>query len=190
MEVSNVAKETEAKEAKTEAKTKGNKFEQKPVLRHRLAQVVRDGDHLEIEKQLYLLLTNQGDALDLELLKEKYDPYLNRYDFLVGDLSSDHLRLKGFYKNEAQTAIDRKEMAIADYLEEYCNPGAPYFILQLIKPEHHYQHRQRRRRNSRRKQNHFKERRVRQVKIQKKQTVVVKKGQANHHSFVIKKRKG
>ena len=63
------------------------------------------------------------------MLKEKYDPYLDQYDYLVGDVSSEHLRLKGFYDENDRVAIDKKANAIVDYLEEYCNPGSAYFIL-------------------------------------------------------------
>ena len=135
-----------------------------------------------------------------------------RIDYLVGDVSSEHLRLKGFYKDGARTAIDKKEMAIVDYLTEYCNPGGPYFILELTHPVHYYPHqrtkirrsRERRerdfgkneryharRRNYRKNENNpFKKRRVHQTKFKKKQSIAVKKEFGRHHSFIIKKRKG
>lgn len=156
-------------------------------------------------------MVNERDALDLKMLRKKYDPYLDQYDYLVGDVSSDHLRLKGFYKDVVRTSIDKKELAIVDYLTEYCNPGGPYFILELTDPVQHYQHQmpkrkreysrehnrnerfhQRRRYNKRHKNdnNPFKKRRVHQTKFKKKQSVAVKKKLGRHHSFVIKKRKG
>ncbi|WP_297952069.1 YutD family protein [uncultured Lactobacillus sp.] len=190
-----------------------NKFEQEQPLRHPLADVVQDGKSIKIGDQLYSLVVNERDALDLETLRKKYDPYLDQYDYLVGDVSSEHLRLKGFYKDGARTAIDKKEMAIVDYLTEYCNPGGPYFILELTNPLHHYQHqrtksrrpherrerdlakneryRSRRRYNHRKNENNpFKKRRVHQTKFKKKQSIAVKKEFGRHHSFIIKKRKG
>lgn len=194
--------------------TEENKFEQEQPIRHPLADVVQDGKSIKIGAQLYSIIVNERDALDLESLRKKYDPYLDQYDYLVGDVSSEHLRLKGFYKDDARTAIDKKEMAIVDYLTEYCNPGGPYFILELTHPVHYYQHqrtkirrsRERRerdfgkneryharRRNYRKNKNEnnpFKKRRVHQTKFKKKQSIAVKKEFGRHHSFIIKKRKG
>lgn len=195
--------------------TEENKFEQEQPIRHPLADVVQDGKSIKIGEQLYSIIVNERDALDLETLRKKYDPYLDQYDYLVGDVSSEHLRLKGFYKDGARTAIDKKEMAIVDYLTEYCNPGGPYFILELTHPVHHYQYqhskprrprerrerdfvkgdryRARRRYNYRKNKNEnnpFKKRRVHQTKFRKKQSIAVKKEFGRHHSFIIKKRKG
>ncbi len=194
--------------------TEENKFEQEQPIRHPLADVVQDGKSIKIGAQLYSIIVNERDALDLESLRKKYDPYLDQYDYLVGDVSSEHLRLKGFYKDGPRTAIDKKEMAIVDYLTEYCNPGGPYFILELTHPVHYYQHqrtkirrsRERRerdfgkneryharRRNYRKNKNEnnpFKKRRVHQTKFKKKQSIAVKKEFGRHHSFIIKKRKG
>lgn len=180
----------------TEEEKKENPFEKKQPLRHPLANVVQDGDKIKINNQLYQILINKEDALDVDLLRAKYDPYLDQYDFLVGDISSDHLRLKGFYKDVVRTAIDRKERAIADYLIEYCNPGAAYFVLRLISPVHrypmkntdnrtrHYDHY----RHGKRPRNNFKKRHVRHVTFKRK-SIAADKGHGRNHNFVIKKRK-
>ncbi len=153
-----------------------------------MAKVVQDDDQLKINDQLYKILVNKNDAIDVETLRKKNMilTWTNMI-FLVGDISSDHLRLKGFYKDIVRTAIDRKEQAIADYLTEYCNPGGAYFVLQLLSPEHHYtahtrkgrEHtRGRRRQYSRRKSNYnnnFKKRKVHKTRFKKKKTVAVKK---------------
>ncbi len=192
--------EKSKKSAKHEA-DKENKFEKEQPLRHSLATVVLDKDRLKINKQLYQVLVNKEQALDLEVLSQKYDPYLDQYDFLVGDVSSEHLRLKGFYKNNVPTAIDRKEQTIADYLMEYCNPGGAYFILQLLSPVHHYRNNNRKKWNNSakgrsqnkryQKQNgSFRKYKVLSSHFKMPETVAVKKEQTNNHTFVIKKRKG
>lgn len=193
----------------TNTTEKKNKFEEEQPLRHSLAAVAQDGQSLKINDQLYSIIVNERDALDLETLRQKYDPYLDQYDYLVGDVSSEHLRLKGFYKDDARSAIDKKEMAIVDYLTEYCNPGGPYFILELVHPVHYYPHqkqhrsyrdheykpkngrfRSRHRRNYHKNENApFKKRRVHQTKFKKKQSVAIKKEHGRHHSFVIKKKR-
>ncbi len=108
-----------------------NKQENTPTLHHPLASVARLGDKLIINGRQYSIIANEKDAVDLELLRQKYDPYLDQYDFLVGDISSEHLRLKGFFQDWVRTSIDKKVSTIVDYLTEYCNPGSGYFILQL-----------------------------------------------------------
>lgn len=178
---------------------KENRFEKEQPLRHPLAAVAQDGDKIKINKQYYRILINKDNAIDIETLRKKYDPYLDQYDFLVGDVSSEHLRLKGFYKDIVRTAIDRKERAIADYLIEYCNPGSAYFVLELISPVHRYsqhsrdnEHFHKRYRPNRHKNNYksnFKKRRVHKTKITKRKTIAVQKGHGRKHAFVIKKRK-
>ncbi|MBA1395279.1 DUF1027 domain-containing protein, partial [Lactobacillus sp. XV13L] len=114
--------------------------------------------------------------------------------FIVGDVSSAHLRLKGFYKDAVRTAIDRKQQTIADYVMEYCNPGSPYFVLELLNPVHHYhassRNRYRRNPHGKRPDTTFKRYRVHQTNFKKRASVAEKKETRNHHSFVIKKRKG
>lgn len=181
-------------------KQKENKFDQEQPLRHPLAAVAWDKEQLKINKQLYQVVVDKAAALDIEQLRRKYDPYLDQYDFIVGDVSSGHLRLKGFYQDNVPTALDRKKQTIADYLLEYCNPGGPYFILQLLSPVHHYHNSKRKKRpnsyknrgQSLRRKNSskaVKRYRVRQSHIKKPETAPVRKEHGSRHSFVIKKRK-
>lgn len=187
----NLKRDDENAEEKSE-----NRFEKKQPLRHPLALVAQEGDKLKINKQLYRIKINKDNALDLDTLRRKYDPYLDQYDFLVGDVSSEHLRLKGFYKDVVRTAIDRKENTIADYLLEYCNPGTAYFVLELVSPVHRYSHvRENKKKYNQHKhrysyhKNNFKKRRVHRTKFQKRKTIAIQKGSGRKHAFVIKKRK-
>lgn len=175
-----------------------NKFTKQQPLRHALASVALSNDHLKINKQLYQIVVNKQEAINLDVLRKKYDPYLDKYDFLVGDVSSDHLRLRGFYKDNVQTAIDRKQCAIADYLMEFCNPGGPYFVLQLLTPVHHYRNNSRKNwRNSKKyrqspflRDNNLSYYRHQTIAhIKKRETSKMSKEGEINHSFVIKKRK-
>lgn len=173
-----------------------NKFEQEQPLRHPLAVVVRDdnNDTIKINKQLYRIVIDKNGAIDEATLRKKYDPYLDQYDFIVGDISSQHLRLKGFYRDNVKTAIDRKQNTIADYLIEYCNPGGAYFVLELISPVHRFTHPKTERPRPKRKhyqsslQGGFKKRRVHKTKFPKKKTITSKKKKSYGRSFVIKKK--
>ena len=98
----------EKNKRKDENNQSENRFSKAQPLRHPMAVVAQENDKLKINKQLYRILINKRDAIDLETLRRKYDPYLDQYDFIVGDVSSEHLRLKGFYKDNVRTAFDRK----------------------------------------------------------------------------------
>ena len=83
-------------------------------LYHPLAHVIVNEDTIMINGRKYEILANVKDALDIEMLKEKYDPFLDQYDYLVGDISSEHLRLQGFYDEKDRVAIDKKANAKSD----------------------------------------------------------------------------
>lgn len=170
-------------------------------LYHPLAHVIVNEDKIMINGQKYEILANVKDALDIEMLKEKYDPFLDQYDYLVGDISSEHLRLKGFYDEKDRVAIDKKANAIVDYLEEYCNPGSAYFVLRLAQENQIKKvafGRQNKRKNMSNNRYHskrpyFKERRVHKTRIGGHKTAVkFQRGKGSHKNkgFVIKKRKG
>lgn len=182
-------KEKKIKEARGQKEPKVETAETKPL--HPLAEVVVAGEKVVINQREYRLLVNQRDALDREVLKQKYDPYLDQYDYLVGDVSSDHLRLRGFYNDYVKTSIDRKKSTIVDYLTEYCNPGAPYFILESLQPSRKPRPTQRRRPARKRPKNKaaFSERKVKDGRPKKGSYAESRKKNRRHQAFVIRKKK-
>ena len=77
------------------------------------------------------LLKNEKDAFELKKFEDKYlAEYFDKYDYLVGDLSDDILRLKGF-------STDPKSKSyfhfIPEYLVESCPYNCRYYILKRIK---------------------------------------------------------
>lgn len=190
------------KQLEKEKKYYKKKDEKEKKLYHSLAKVYREGNIVVIDERRYEILDNVKEALDIEVLREKYDPFLNQYDYLVGDVSSEHLRLKGFYEATDRAAIDKKANAIVDYLEEYCNPGSPYFVLHLLGQNEikkivlGRQNRKKRNNftNNKKKRKHytsyFKERKVHRSHIKKNTFAMRKKKPGQHRQrFVIKKRK-
>ncbi|MGX7051594.1 YutD family protein [Leuconostoc palmae] len=97
-------------------------------------QIIRRGDEIEIDGLTLELVDNFKDAFDVEKLAVRYTPLLAQYDYIVGDISADQLRLKGFYQNSKKVAFENKIMALQDYLYEYVNFGAPYFVLENVNP--------------------------------------------------------
>jgi len=77
------------------------------------------------------IIQNERDAFDLVKFENKYLPeYFDKYSYLVGDLSDDILRLKGF-------SLDPKSKSyfhfIPEYLTESCSYNCKYYILKRIK---------------------------------------------------------
>lgn len=79
------------------------------------------------------LVENYRDAFDETQFDSKYSEVLNKYDYIVGDIGYEKLRLTGFYRdNKKKVERDKKYSAIQDYLYEYCNFGCAYFVLRKV----------------------------------------------------------
>lgn len=84
-----------------------------------------------IDQRQYRLAENYRDAFDLEKINERYSDVLNRYDYIVGDIGFEQLRLKGFFsENQKRMPVEQRIGSLQDYLYEYCNFGCAYFVLE------------------------------------------------------------
>jgi len=78
------------------------------------------------------LIKNYREAFDLVKFHERYvDVAFDRYTYLVGDMSSGLLRIKGF-NSDAKSPNGYKR--IPDYLNESCNVNGPHYVLKRMKP--------------------------------------------------------
>lgn len=79
----------------------------------------------------YELLKNHREGFDLVKFHERYvDVTFDKFTYIVGDMSSGLLRLKGFNQDpKSQNGFKR----IPDYLNESCNMNCPYFIIKRVK---------------------------------------------------------
>lgn len=121
-----------------------------------------DSETIRLSNIDYKLIENYRDGFDLELLENRYSDYLLKYDYIVGDMSYQKLRLRGFYDdNRKGVPIDMKISNLEDYLVEYCSFGCQYFVFERVEkkeadPESYFKKRKRRspskKRPSRRKQ--------------------------------------
>lgn len=82
---------------------------------------------VETEVGTFEILKNYKEAYDSKSFIERYVDHFDRYQYIVGDISAEMLRLKGFGKQDYHK--------IYDYLMESAVPNAPYFILRRIKTE-------------------------------------------------------
>lgn len=79
---------------------------------------------IETEHGNFVVLKNYKEAFEVKPFNERYVDYLDQYPFIVGDISAEKLRLKGFTEDDYQF--------IPDFLMESAVPNAPYFIVKRV----------------------------------------------------------
>lgn len=95
------------------------------------------------KKGRYKLDSNYRDAFQLEAFESKYiEECFDRYTYIVGDISSGILRLKGFDTNPQSKNYYG---FIEDYLTVSCALGCPYYILKRIQSDGEFQKEQNKR---------------------------------------------
>lgn len=93
---------------------------------------------IDSKKGQYKVESNYRDAFRLDVFEEKYiEECFDKYLYIVGDISSGILRLKGF---DANPKSKNYYGFIEDYLELSCAMGCPYYILKRIQSDKEYQH--------------------------------------------------
>lgn len=92
-----------------------------------------DSERFRFSNVEYKLIENHREAFDLELMEGRYTDYLLKYDYIVGDMSYQKLRLRGFYDDHRRgVPIDMKISNLEDYLVEYCSFGCQYFVFERV----------------------------------------------------------
>ncbi len=77
----------------------------------------------------YEIIKDYKNAYDEEMFKLKCTDYFNEFDYVVGDIAYDKLRLKGFYDDKNKKAnIINKFSTLEDYLKNKCAYDCKYFI--------------------------------------------------------------
>ena len=81
----------------------------------------------------YELITNYRNAYDEKMFLNRYTDYFEPYDYIVGDIAYNSLRLKGFYdsKNKKVNKINNFNN-FDKYLKEQCAVDCRYFVLKKI----------------------------------------------------------
>lgn len=88
-----------------------------------------------INERSYRLVEDYREAYNQQKMAARFSEFLEKYDFLVGDIAADQLRLRGFYKDgTAGIARSNQISALQDYLYDEVNFGAPYFVLENLEP--------------------------------------------------------
>lgn len=90
---------------------------------------------IQINHRPYKLILNYRSAFDTSKLAARFSSFLEKYDYLVGDIAADQLRLHGLYADGTKGVSRSQQIsALEDYLFEEINFGAPYFVLQNLEP--------------------------------------------------------
>ncbi len=112
---------------------KKNSVAPKPVAKPLATIEPVEADLLTIDGRRYRVVNTYKQPFDLEAFAKRYTDILDKYDYIVGDWGYDQLRLKGFYDVDSRHASkDQTINTLMDYLNEYCNFGCAYFVLQRL----------------------------------------------------------
>lgn len=86
---------------------------------------------IHISGKSYELIHDNRNGWNPEAFRNRYSEVLERYDYIIGDWGYSQLRLKGFFRDNHQKATkDSAYSSVSDYINEYCNFGCAYFILE------------------------------------------------------------
>ena len=85
---------------------------------------------IKVNEKDYEVIKDYKDALEPDKLEELLTDYFDNYDYILGDWSYGHLRLKGFCDkdNKLKNQINDYE-TIQDYIKKYCAYECRYFII-------------------------------------------------------------
>ena len=87
---------------------------------------------LSINGRSYQVILDKYNTFDLKSFQYRYNLFFNKFDYLLGDWSYGQLRLTGFYAVKRRVPQYLKISHLQDYLAEYCNFGALYFLVKKI----------------------------------------------------------
>lgn len=90
-------------------------------------------DMVTVDKRRYQIVLVHKQPFDRAAFALRYTDILDKYDYIVGDWGYEQLRLKGFYAPDNRRATKGQTITtLQDYLNEYCNFGCAYFVLQRL----------------------------------------------------------
>lgn len=157
--------------------------------------VVLNDNDVVIDGNQYELVKNYHSGFQIDKLRERFSPVLTKFDYIVGDIGYDQLRLHGLYDNNRKVAPSQKISSLEDYLYEYCNFGCAYFVLKNCEVHDSFPlTNSRRGKKHQKKHSYSVENHHRKNSNRGKQKVILSQSTAKNrnnqsHSFVIRKKK-
>ena len=91
-------------------------------------------DVVTIGDKVFHLVHNYQDGFDKEKLEQHYSDIFAKHDYVVVDWGHEQLRLKGFFSaSRKKMPDDLKISHLEDYIKEYMNYGAAFFVLKRMR---------------------------------------------------------
>ena len=174
-----------------------------------MAKIIRQSEtEFTVNDHKYEIDPQFVSGFEFEDFRNRYNPALSQYDYIVGDYSYEQLRLKGFFENDRSEVKGPFAEQIPDYILELVNFGAKYFVVHNLEARpitrrnnngerHNTRRRRRNNNNNSRKRNPQKGGYVKQkvtktkppLSKRKNVTVSQEKKSQHKHRFVIKENK-
>ena len=90
-------------------------------------------DIVSVDGAKFKIVEDPDDSFDAKRFKERYTDLFEKFDYIVGDMAYDKLRLRGFYEDDVKAVpVDMHISSLEDYLLEYCNFGVVYYVLKRL----------------------------------------------------------
>lgn len=87
-----------------------------------------------IHDRKYQVLKNERDAINIKELEEKLTDYFDNFDYIVGDIAYNKLRLKGFNNKTNKNFKPINDVdKVEQYIEKECAYGCRWFMISEIK---------------------------------------------------------
>ena len=88
---------------------------------------------VKVENIEYEIIKDYRDAFNEEEFISKCTDYFYDFDYVVGDIAYDKLRLKGFYEDDNKKSKDINKISkLDDYIKNSCAYGCKYFVAKKI----------------------------------------------------------
>ena len=89
---------------------------------------------IEVNGITYEVEKNYKNAFDIETVQSKLTEHFYDYDYILGDIAYNKLRLKGFYNTNSSKKEKWNDIAyLEEYIKNYCAYDCAYFLLKKIK---------------------------------------------------------
>lgn len=90
-------------------------------------------ENFVINNNEYKLEKDEFKIFDLSSLEDRITDYFDSYDYILGDMAYNKIRLKGFYKSDNKSVTSINDIKNFDnYLQNYCAYKCKWFLLKKI----------------------------------------------------------
>ena len=89
---------------------------------------------ITIHNKKYQVMNNYKDAINIEELESKLTDYFDDFDYIVGDIAYNKLRLKGFNSKTNKNFKPINDVdKVDEYIQKQCDYGCRWFMISEVK---------------------------------------------------------